>query len=768
MNNSDKKPLEESIAKWILNSRLLVSIGSIFLLVLSGLGLQFLSVSTDQRIFFGPDNPQLIAFDKVEETFSEINNIMFIIDVKKGKVFSEKNYAALEALTEEAWQTPYSYRVDSVNNYQHTQSEGDDLIVGSLSEFLSDGSQTSYDYLEKIALSDDFVAQRLISLDGKVAGLNVQLKYPKENPDAVAESVSFSRELQEKYEAQYPDLKIYLTGSSMINVAMMEAAFTDLRTVVPAMYVVVIVLLMVLLRSIVSVLATVIVIALSVASAMGVSGFLGVVLTPPSISSVTVIMTITVAHCVHLLVAYFQQLRLGLPQKDAMYESLRINIMPIFLTSITTMIGFLSLNISDVPPMQDFGNIVAAGCVFAFCFSLGVLPLIICSLPQKPLPKRETESSFMDHFANFVIRYQNILLISILSLGVLITSFAPNNVINDRFSKYFSEDIEFRVASDFADETLAGLYSIEYVLNSGKEYGISDPAYLKLIDDYAIWLRQQPEVKHVSVFTDIMKRLNKNMHGDDEAFYKLPDSKELAAQYLLLYEMSLPYGLDLNTLVNQSKSATRLTASTPSLTTSKFIALQERATEWQKQNMPEYMHFEGASISLMFTHIGFRAMSSSIKGAVIALILISLILLFALRSVRLGLISFIPNLLPAGVGFGVWALTNGNIGLSLSSVLGITMGIVVDDTVHFLSKYKRALKEDGLSQEEAIRYAFHNVGVALWVTTFVLSAGFLLLSFSVFKPNGDMGLMAAIIILVALVLDFLLLPPLLLKFAKNA
>ena len=179
------------------------------------------------------------------------------------------------------------------------------------------------------------------------------------------------------------------------------------------------------------------------------------------------------------------------------------------------------------------------------------------------------------------------------------------------------------------------------------------------------------------------------------------------------------------------------------------------------------MHFEGASMSLMFTYIGFRAMSDSVEGAIIALGLISLVMLFALRSVRLGIISVLPNMLPAGVGFGIWALLDGNIGLSMAPVLGVTMGIVVDDTVHFLSKYQRAMTELNLTQEDAIRYAFHNVGIALWVTTFALTAGFLMLTFSLFKPNTDMGIMVASIIMIALVLDFFFLPPLLLKFAKS-
>jgi predicted RND superfamily exporter protein len=169
---------------------------------------------------------------------------------------------------------------------------------------------------------------------------------------------------------------------------------------------------------------------------------------------------------------------------------------------------------------------------------------------------------------------------------------------------------------------------------------------------------------------------------------------------------------------------------------------------------------------MMFAYIGKRNIISMLTGTSIALVLISLILIFALRSVKIGLISLIPNLAPAAMGFGLWGLLYGQVGLGLSIVAGLTLGIVVDDTVHFLSKYLRARREQGMNSQDAVRYAFHTVGVALLVTTIVLVAGFLVLSQSSFKLNSDMGLLTSITIALALLADFLFLPPLLMKLDK--
>lgn len=257
------------------------------------------------------------------------------------------------------------------------------------------------------------------------------------------------------------------------------------------------------------------------------------------------------------------------------------------------------------------------------------------------------------------------------------------------------------------------------------------------------------------------------MHGDDPAYYKIPDDRALSAQYLLLYEMSLPYGLDLNNQINIKKSATRFTVTLESVTTNEMLALEERAQEWLAANGLPAMQVPGASTTIMFSHISERNIRSMLSGTSIALVLISVILIFSFRSVKIGLISLIPNLVPAGMAFGLWGLLVGQIGVGTSIVMGMSLGIVVDDTIHFLSKYLRAKRERGMDSHGAVRYAFHTVGTALWVTSVILAAGFYVLTFSGFALNAQMGTLTAITIVFALVTDFLLLPPLLMHLEKK-
>jgi predicted RND superfamily exporter protein len=257
------------------------------------------------------------------------------------------------------------------------------------------------------------------------------------------------------------------------------------------------------------------------------------------------------------------------------------------------------------------------------------------------------------------------------------------------------------------------------------------------------------------------------MHGDDESYYRLPGDRDLAAQYLLLYEMSLPYGLDLNNQINVDKSSTKITVTTKVLSSKEMIDFDRRALAWAEANAPAFVNNDSAGVSLMFSHIGQRNVYAMIIGTTVALVLISGILIVALRSLKLGIVSLLPNLAPAAVGFGLWGIFVGEVGLALSIVAGMTFGIVIDDTVHFLSKYLRARRENGLNAPDAVRYAFRTVGRALVVTTLTLVVGFSVLATSSFQMNSGMGLMTAIVITLALIMVFLMLPPLLMKIEEK-
>jgi len=729
--------------------------------ILAASGAQKLVFKSDYRIFFDEDNPELIAYDSIQKIYNKSDNVTFIIVPKGGDVFTQEHLEALEKLTTQSWQVPYSTRVDSLTNFQYTYAEDDDMIVEDLVMNARSLSTSDIAKIKHIALNEPQLANKIVSKSGHVSVVDIAVKLPGLDPATeFPEVAAYVREIKEAFLKANPGTKIHLSGMVMLNNAFTEAAMTDGSTLIPLMFLTVIVIIGLLLRTISGTFATVLIVFMSIVSAMGLAGWMGFYLSGPSSSAPTIILTVAVADCIHILTSMFYEMRHGADKKLAIKKSLQVNLKPIFLTSITTAIGFLSMNFSDIHPYRDLGNIVAMGGILAFVFSVTIFPALLTVLPIRVKVQTGAKEDKMSRLADFVINKRRLLLPLVGVVVIATTFFIPKNEINDDFVKYFDETVPFRAATDYMQENLSGMTLLELSVKSGESNGVNNPHYLKVVSQFSDWLRAQPETDHVNTLTDTLKRLNKNMHGDDPDWYKLPDNREMSAQYLLLYEMSLPYGLDLNTQLNVDKSSTKVIATFENLSSNQQIELGKRVKTWFAQNAAPY-ELDFASPSFMFANIGQKSIKSMLLGTVVALFLISILLGFALKSWRYGLISLLPNLLPAAVAFGVWGIINGQIGMSMSMVIGMTLGIVVDDTVHFLSKYLHARRNNNSDAKAAVHYAFGNVGSALWITTLVLVAGFTVLAQSTFRLNGDMGLLTAITILIALLIDFLFLPPLL-------
>ena len=816
--------------RFVINHPWLIILLSLLLVVATTYGARFLEIKTDYRVFFAEDNPQLMAFEDIQDTYDKVDNVMFVITPKEGSVFDRETLKSIHWLNEQSWQIPYTTRVDSITNYQHTwvtPEDEDYMLVGALlcipdksadfdseceheavtEQMIDQLTAEDIDHLREIVLNEPQLVNRVINPQETVTAVNVTMQMPQD-PDleglegkewkakkteiltAVTKVATKVRELQAQLIERNPNLEVRLTGVVMMNDTFAETGKNDMMTLTPIMLFLVIPLaLYFMIRSTSGTVGSVIIIIFSIIGALGGAGWMGIAMTAPMFSVPTVVATMAVADSVHLLVTFLQGMRHGMNKKDAMVESIRINMMPIFLTSITTVIGFLTLNFSEVPPLRDMGNTVAVGVTLAFIFSVTFLPAVMMLLPVKVKATESKGHRWMDSFANFVVAKRKMLLPVMAVISIAIIAFIPKNELNDEFVKYFDETIDFRVDSDYTAENLTGLYTAFYSIKTENNSGIHEPEFMVMLEDFVKYAEQQPEVLHVQSYTDVMRRLNKSMNGDRPECYALPKAslkqgcnavlledgevaelntlvRELTAQYTLIYETSLPRGMDINNQVNSDKSGTRVQLALENLSSVQVLELEERFSQWFEDNAPN-VEISASSPAIMFAHIGQNNIYSMLKGTAWALVLISLLLIFALRSLKLGLLSLIPNIVPMAVAFGVWAIFQGQIGMGLSVVTGMTLGIVVDDTVHFLSKYLRARREKGLDKEAAVKYAFQTVGMALTVTTIVLVLGFLVLGMSHYVMNSHMGILTAITLATALIIDFLLLPPLLMLGSKK-
>jgi predicted RND superfamily exporter protein len=753
--------------RWIIRHRIATLIASVSIALLIATGMAGLTASNDMRQFFSDENPQLAAFEQLEARYERQDNAMFFVVARGESVLNQDGLTLLSELTMRSWQAPYSRRVSSLTNHQHTRASNDELVVAPLVEDPSALSDADRADIKAIALSEPEIAGRFVSADGTAAVVNIGLTLPEDEPGANTIANEWATALATEFRTRHPDFDIFVGGTTATDVALGKAVARDVKTLIGTSYLVIFGGLLLALRHLIGTLATLGMVSLSILVTMGVFGWMGTVLEPTAGFVPSIVMTIAVADAVHVLTTYYYELRRRRERHDAIVEAIRVNASPVFLTSITTAIGVLMLNFSDSPPYQELGNMVAVGVMAAWALSMTFLPALLAISPVGRRTRGVTMERGMQWFTELLLQHRHKVLVVSGLVVVCLTAFIPSNKLGEKWHEYFDHSFEVRLAVDASAERMGGLHALYFDVRADGPGAINDPAYLQELEAFSQWLQAQPEVASVTRVSELISRLNMNMHDDNPAFRVTPESRELSAQLLLLYELSLPLGMGLENTIDVERAGTRLQVMAKRQDSESLLAFDRRAQRWHAENLSVANPGAATGLDIVFGHINHRNMISLLQGMVIALVLISCLLVFALRSLKLGALSLVTNLAPAGLAYGTWAIIDGTIDLSASVVMCMSIGIVVDDTVHFLSKYRRARAESQASPADALRYAFNTVGVALTVTTAVLVAGFAVLTLSSFSPTVTMGTLLAITLAYALLVDFLVLPPLLLLIDKD-
>lgn len=727
---------------------------AVFMAAAAGI-LQF-SLSYDTRVYFNPEGADFAALRNFEAKYGQDNSVLMVVAAPGRKMTEPETLAALADLVSRAWTLPHSSRVDGLPNFPHVVSDADSFSVSDLVP--GDGSLDAAQAreIERIALDDLLIHNRLLSGDAETAGVVVNFNLPAEASAEVREIVAAVRALAAEFEADHPGIEVRLTGNVMLMAAFSEAAMIDVMYLIPISLAVTGLVMLIFVRAMLPSLAILSLLGLSSAAAMGIVGWYGYDLNTSTVSSPVVIMTVNMAAAVRLVTTALHALGRGISQREAIAEAISVNLWPITLTSATTIIGFLSMNLADAPPLRQQGNIVALGIVIAFIFTFTWLPAVLSLMKLKPTVQRS--QTFMVNLGRFVNRYYRQLFFLCSTIVIACAIWLGNIRLDDDFARYFGEHFEFRQASDYAEDHLTGLNIVEFDIGSGESGGVFDPAYQAKLAEFEAWLRSQPGVVSVAAISDITERVHDAMTAGSAAASGMPADRETIAQYFLLYELSLPFGASLNDRIDVARSSSRVTVILRHMTSSNIRDFNANAAAWLAANAPPEMQARATGINALFANLSGSNIRSMILATAVSLVVIAFVVGFALRSAVYGALSIFLNLLPSLVGFGLWGLLFQEIGLAASVVTAMTIGLIVDDTIYFLLMYQQARKR-GLPPDEAINHVFSTVGVAMLVITVSLTVGFGILMFSGFEVNRTLGAMTALVILANLFIDWLMLPP---------
>jgi uncharacterized protein len=754
------------LSRWLIAAPWAWAVLAVMVALAAMAGLPQLRFTTDYQTYFSDDNPALQAQLELERHFGTRHTVVLAISADDGSLFDNARLDGLRDLTDAMAFAPYATGASSLTNFFTPRADGDELRAEALIPEGPFGPGTLRQ-LQVEALAEPRVLHGLLGASGEVTAVVGYFELPGDDSDAETAEVNAAvRALAADFEADYPGTSTYLIGSLPFNQAMADAALFDLQHRYPYALLLMIALLWWSLRGFNPMLITLGVIGLSTLTALGVAGHLGMKLTTASLAAPLIILTLSVSDCVHVLSSYFKtRLERGVDVAEALRHSLRINLLGLTLTTLTTVVGFVSFNLNESPPFRDLGNVVAVGVAAALFYALTLLPAWL--LVTRPAG-RALRTLNLAAVAGFVIRHQRALRRAGIVVVLALVAAIPLNRFGDDYVRFFGPELPFRQHTEFVGQHLMGVQFLEYAIPSGRDGGVSDPTYLQHLEDFADWLRAQPGVRKVSTVNELLMRLNQVMHADDPDRYRLPDSRAMAAQYLLLFELALPSGADLSHLVNFNKSVSRVTLGLNEMTNEDVRQLDNRAQAWMAEHWPPEMHATGTGVPVMFARIAQRNFQAMVWGNLITFTLVALIFTLALGRARIGAISLIPNFAPMLMGFGLWGLLVGEVGMSLAVVVSLTLGIVVDDSIHFLSRYQQGRRDQRLTPEAAVHHAFGDVGAALWITTATLAAGFACLAASSFLLTAHLGMLTVIIIVLALVADFLFLPALLLWFDRSS
>ena len=739
---------------------LIVALVAVATLV-AGYGAVRLEFDAGTRIYFSADSPERQALDAVEERHGSYATAVLLAVPASGNVYESETLEVLRDLTAAVKSVTGVAQVASLTAFRPLRLAGGRAPDAPLLSFGEVPDDAAVERIRASVQQDRDRTRALVSDAGDVTSVIVLID---DTVRPLYDTLDDLDQLLAVLRSAHPDIPLHMSGDAAMYRTFTEAILRDLTVLAPVQALLLVVFLVICLQSLRAVAALLVVLLASTAVTMGLAGWLGVELNGVTSTTPMILLGLAVATGIHVVMTWQQALRGTAGDEDsgpidsetALETSLRINFVPVALATLTTAVSFLCLNFSDSPPFRTLGNLVAFGLILTFLLTFTFLPALMTWLPPQLALRRKAFERAMAHLGGFVVKRHKLILCAGLAIAVTCAWGTRQLTFDDRFSQYFSERFAFRQATDILEQRLTGLTALEFSLPAGLEGGAANPAFLADADQFAAWMRQQPETAALSSPTDIVRRLAAFDPGAATTDDGLPATLEAGHRVLSI----LRAGEDIlpgRPLSEDGKFAL-VTVVLRGVSSDDVRGFAERAEDWLQLNTPS-IATQATGLPLLAAHMSQRNTKSMLTGTLVALVAVSLILVAAFKSFRFGAVSLVPNLLPLLIAYGLWGAVLGEVTFSATVVLAVAFGIVVDDTVHFLAKYRLARNAPlRLAPPEAVVHALRTVGVALVATTISIVSGFITLAFSGFLVNHHLGLLTTFTLLAALGTAILLLP----------
>jgi len=723
--------------------------------------LKNLAFEGSYRIWFGEESKTLIDYDNFRNRFGSDDGIVISFKDENG-VFNKKALGIISDITDALWQTKYIARVDSLSNYQDIHSDieyADEIIVEDFISDVDSLTQESLKFLKQKALSDDGLVGNMISSDAKTVAIIASLT-PKagENEDISMKLRADIRAIVAKYSDS--GYTFYLNGGAIMTTSFVDIAMDDGATFTGLTFLSVVLMLFVLYRRVSAVIIPMSIVIFTIILVLSVQVLLGFKLNNFTANMPVFIIAIGIAHSVHIYSVWMLSLGAGIGHYEAIKIAMSKNIKPIFYTSLTTAIGFASLSISDNVPIKTLGIATSSASLVAFALTMILVPSMLALIKPKNIKidnnkNIDSTPSYAKIYSSFIINNDKKIISFSLILFLFFAIGLSKIEVDSELIKYFKPHHPLRVSTSFLSDNLRGPMSFQVVVDSKISDGALEPEFLKLVEKFEKEYKDEfSDIRYTYSLNKVIKKFNKVMNGEKNEFYIIPDNADLIAQYILLYSLSLPQGMEINDKIDISKRYYRVNCSTNVVKSTHNIAMMNWARQWwsdTKYSADVYGQ------TAMFATMQKDVTDTLIKSITIAIVLISIMMIFIFKDIKLLGMFLLPNILPIVLVIGIMGWLGILIDMGVAVSGAIILGVAVDDTIHFFIKYLDARK-DGKSLAQALEYVIVFAGGAIIFTTVILSVAFATLLGSEFVPNNNFAITTASALIIAVITDLLLLP----------
>lgn len=756
--------MKEKIAKLLTQHAVLVLLGVFIFCVVTSLGLMHLQSNFGVRVWFAPGDPYLQAYDKYEKDFGTDDSIVIAIHSESG-IFDPESVALINDLSDKMWFVKKVVRVDSLSTHSVTEGVNGDVVIEPVFK------ETTPEYLnerKKTIAKSDMLRSYLISEDLKTATIHAQLSPTNDNPNEYNVPVHQVHDLIKNLKNK-GDHTFYVSGSAALNIAYSDISNHDVGVITPIMLAILLCILIWHFRSVSSSMLLIGVLGLTIATAFGIAGWLGITFNPMTSCLPQILISVTLAEGIHFLGAFFRMRTEGSSPREASYHAIVENLTPTFMTSITTALGFIVFITSDLKPIRDLGLLASIAIVISWLLTMIVMPIVLIYMPVKIHPKfkaQEAKKQVRIHaYLRWIHRHTKMILTVWVAMFIGSIYLSAKGKVNSDMISYFSENTEIKKASNFLSEHFGGARGVEILIDSGKVDGVKNIEFLSKVTAFQDWVRKQDRVTKVTSIVDIIEELNKVIDDKPEGGIatRLPASSNSVAQQLFLYSMSLPVGMTLNYWSTFDYRQMRMK-----------VLWDIEDSELAQSNM-DLIQDKAREMGLKATITGKAALRPGITHHIIStfnianfesLMLITICMILMFRSVGIGFIAMIPNVIPPTFAGSIMWFLGIQFDVGTILVMSVVLGIAVDDTIHFLNAYMEE-KRAGTPTYDAIVNVFGKTGVSITMTTVILVGSFSLAMFSDFMPYQNFGMLTAASLSLALIADLMLLPAIFFTLEKH-